>query len=810
MSGIISLNAQDYQNSAQFLKEFRQAQEALPRETVYLQTDRDWYYFGDRIWFSAFAVTGGYNLLSDISTVLYVELIEPDGNVAERVAVELTGGRGSGSINFENAKKSTGDYQLRAFTRWGKQFGESYIFSKNIEVLSDKEVKSKNEAKAVTDVQFLPEGGDLIDGISSRVAFKAIGSDGLGVAVDGIIYDDTGKQVAEISSEHLGMGLVELRAESGRSYYAVINENRYELPQVLDEGVRLQVNQDENDFKISIKASPEFDNNTYMLFAHVRGLVFHASLAEVKEGNMDLNIEKEKFPSGIVHFVLMKGKKPVSERLAFNKNVIDEVELNIITDEEEYTEREGATLELQFEDLKTEELSATASISIFDDNIQNYDYNRKNIVSELYLGSEINGYIEQPGYYFRDEPDADRYLDILLMSQGWRAFNMNDPITLEDAKYLNSPERGFNLTGRVGSLWTNKPLQNASVYVVIGDQNGTPRVATTNSDGIFVIDNLSVYGEKYVQIRANNADGNDRLQMEVIDQFEGFDESVGSVKQDLISYTPVLEEDFGESNEEVNSQALSELSERSATVLNSSEEFLDVQMSGELDEVEVVGKSISQSAVDKVFSDLGGAGTRIDLDERKVLRDLSMDQVLNQLPGVRVNLSENTILLNRSIGSLQSGPSPPLIIMDGMEVDFNTVRYLNTADVKTITVSQSPADLAILGSRAGGGAIIIETRTGAEYAGGLGANRGNESTFVKGYQEPARFYAPKYGVNVPRDLETPDKRVTLYWNPKVQVTEAGIQLRYWMNDVPSRYRIVVEGITENGEPFYSTETIRLR
>lgn len=806
--GNIPVQAQDSQKSARFLKEFRQAQEALPRETVYLHTDRDWYYFGDRIWFSAYTVTGGYNLLSDISTVLYVELIQPDGKIAGRTAIELTGGRGSGSINFEDAKRKSGDFQLRAYTRWGKQFGESYTFTKNIKVLTDKEHKNDPDLDGIADLQFLPEGGKLISGIETRIAFKAIGEDGLGREVRGVIYNSSGDEVGDLVSEHLGMGVITIKPESGTGYYAMVEDRRFELPEITSRGARLQIDQQEEEFKIDVEASDEYSDITYLLFAHVRGLVYHAELVELDQGAFYSAILKDKFPSGIVHFVLMRGDKPVSERLVFNKNIIDEQEVDIRTDKQEYVARDAGILELSFSDLNTEGLSASASVSIFDDNIQRYDPYRQNIRTQFFLSSEIKGYIEQPGYYFSDQPDADRYLDILLMTQGWRAYDMNDPITLEDARKLSSPERGFTVVGRVGSLWTNKPLQNASAYVVIGDQNGLPRVATTNSDGIFVIENISVYGEKYVRVKANNADGNDRLQLEILDQFEGFEKEINAVKQDLISYSPDSK-GLAVRGEEIDPLEVKDLSDRSSEVLKYTEEFVNVQMSGELDEIEVVGKSISQSSIDKLFSDLGGAGTRIDMDDRKVLRDLSMDQVLNQLPGVRVDQVNNTITLNRTIESFSSGPVSPLLFLDGMQVDYNTIRFLNTMDVKTITVSSSPADLAVLGSNAAGGAIIIETRTGSETSGGLGADRGNESSFIIGYQEPTNFYAPKYGVNVPKDNETPDKRVTLYWNPKVQITEAGIQLKYWMNDLPSRYRIVVEGITENGDPFYSTKTIRL-
>ena len=72
------------------------------------------------------------------------------------------------------------------------------------------------------DVQFFPEGGDLINGIKSQVAFKAIKPDGLGIDVKGSIIDNAGAVVATITTQHLGMGVFNLLPEAGKIYKAAI------------------------------------------------------------------------------------------------------------------------------------------------------------------------------------------------------------------------------------------------------------------------------------------------------------------------------------------------------------------------------------------------------------------------------------------------------------------------------------------------------------------------------------------------------------------------------------------------------------
>ncbi|MGH7238150.1 MAG: hypothetical protein ACREGF_06455, partial [Candidatus Saccharimonadales bacterium] len=73
-----------------------------------------------------------------------------------------------------------------------------------------------------TDVQFFPEGGSLVNGNDTKIAFKAVGADGLGTDVKGFVVDDLGKQVAVFASSHLGMGEFNLKPGNGGTYKAKI------------------------------------------------------------------------------------------------------------------------------------------------------------------------------------------------------------------------------------------------------------------------------------------------------------------------------------------------------------------------------------------------------------------------------------------------------------------------------------------------------------------------------------------------------------------------------------------------------------
>ena len=171
----------------------------FPQEKVYLHFDNTAYFRGETIWFSAYVVRADRQQLSDMSRVLYVELLDPTGEVVEERKLRLADGRGSGSIKLDRLLTS-GFYEVRAYTRYMLNWDTSWAFSRVLPVFNSpgragdysraeiaapvwrKRLPSSREgdtlsAKAVN-VSFHPEGGRLVQGLPSRVAFSVTDGDG--------------------------------------------------------------------------------------------------------------------------------------------------------------------------------------------------------------------------------------------------------------------------------------------------------------------------------------------------------------------------------------------------------------------------------------------------------------------------------------------------------------------------------------------------------------------------------------------------------------------------------------------------------
>ncbi|MDX1590852.1 MAG: hypothetical protein R3283_02750 [Balneolaceae bacterium] len=796
------------QQSIEFVQQFREIQNDFTRERIYLHTDRNWYVHGDRIWLSAYITAGSLYRPSAISSVLYVELFDPEGSLVERVQLRIESGRATGSITFNNTDPRSGTYRLRAYTAWAKNFGDSYIHESDIAVLSeDGQENIADDESQSPDLQFFAEGGPFIAGLPQRIAFKAIGSDGLSRSVSGWLYTQDRSDSVRFESEFNGMGVIEewVSDEAGAFAIAEIDGEtiRETLPEPVSSGSYLNVDKNETNFLVSIQSNnSQAQSAQLLLFAHVRGEIYYASMVLMQEGIGNTTIPFDQFPTGIVHFTLLDTDGiPVSERLAFNKNSLDNVDTELQLDEDSYGLRDEAALTLVVADGENVLVPAETSLSVFDDTYANYRQYSTDIRSRLYLETEIRGHIEDPGYYFSNEPNADKYLDNLLLSQGWRSYDMQSVSDRSDINLFSLPEEGFSLTGTIKSGFRGRPLENATVAFSLENREGDMDIVTTGPDGKFMISGIDVEGAASFTLRANNENGSDRVQIELDNQFSNLENSISPPRRNLVELY-FNESDTGtESTPQI--AELDNLTERSRDARVRTDQFLEAQLYGELDEITVTAESERVDEQEQTRRIANRPSQRIDLDEKDNLSVLPIEIILNQIPGVSViekKIEINTGFMNFGGTSLP----PPLILVDDVQTDVSFLLNMSPADIKTINVFRRAVELASFGVSGTGGVISVRTRRGD--AGYAENERGTITGRLRGYQQPVQFYSPQYGVTVPRDIEEPDNRITLHWEGDLSIPETGGTLRFWTNDVPSRYRIVLQGITENGIPFSATRT----
>lgn len=69
------------------------------------------------------------------------------------------------------------------------------------------------------------------------------------------------------------------------------------------------------------------------------------------------------------------------------------------------------------------------------------------------------------------------------------------------------------------------------------------------------------------------------------------------------------------------------------------------------------------------------------------------------------------------------------------------------------------------------------------------------------------FYSPQYATQKQKDNRIPDYRSLLYWNPHINFeVNKSLKRSFFTSDIKGKYKIVINGITESGQPLYA-ETV---
>jgi len=364
-------------------------------EKAYLQFDKPYYAASDTIYFKAYITTGAQHKLSGLSGILYIELINPENVVGQSIILPVTAGVTWGDLALADTLKG-GEYRVRAYTNWMRNEGDSSFFEKSIQ----------KAAKSKIDVQFLPEGGSLIAGNYSKVAFKAIGPEGLGTDIKGTITDDAGAEVCTFESTHLGMGEFNIVPEAGKIYKANISYAdgkiaTIELPKAVNTGYTINLNNaDPDSIKVRVTGSSGSPIDKLSLIAQSGGTVYYA--AENQSGNKFFTaaIPKRKFPTGIVQFTLFSQTgEPLNERLAFINNN-DRLKLDLQA-KENYKPRQKVKLEIVAKDKNNSPVTGSFSVSITDETkVPVNEVSECSILPAILLTPDLKGTIEEPNYYF--------------------------------------------------------------------------------------------------------------------------------------------------------------------------------------------------------------------------------------------------------------------------------------------------------------------------------------------------------------------------------------------------------------------------
>ncbi|TCC93397.1 TonB-dependent receptor [Pedobacter frigiditerrae] len=630
------------------------------------------------------------------------------------------------------------------------------------------------------DVQFFPEGGGLVEGLPTKVAIKAVNSNGLGQDITGKIIDNEGTEILSFETTYLGMGSLILNPLPGKIYSAKVkfangNEKTIPLPKPAPSGYVLSVNNtDTSKIAVKVYLSPDLINKGELsLVGQHNGSVYFSTRIPTGKQLVSVSIPKNEFPSGIVQITLFSPENlPVCERLAFINNAIDKIDVNVQNLNANYGKRANVSADLMATNVG-KPLQGSFSISVTNTAAVTPDLeNESNILTSLLLTSDLVGYVEKPNHYFLDNTMKTRIeLDNLLLTQGWRKINWKNVASGQFPAITYQPEKGMNISGTITK--GGKPVANGKVALF------------SNSGGFFATDTVSdangrfnfkdiIFGDSVkfiVQARTSKENKNVEINLDVQPaQIVTVNKNTGDIE---VNVNESMMEYLNQSDKYFNEQVKRGLLNR--TIL--------------LDEVKIVEKKNPAPN----SSNLNGAGRA---DFIVTAKDLETAFSLSQY--IQGRIAGVTVTNGQAFSMRAGGRSPMAIVLDGMNMggEFN-MDDIPVNDIESVEVLKPGANTAIYGSNGGSGVLVITTKRGA----GTESNYNRYSPGIvtyspKGYYPMREFYSPKYTATPD---PKPDFRSTVYWNPHLVTDPTGkANLNYFNTDQAGTYRIVIEGIDVEG------------
>jgi len=636
------------------------------------------------------------------------------------------------------------------------------------------------------DVQFFPEGGYLVNNLPCKVAFKAVGNDGLGKAINGIVVDNSNHEVSKIATLHLGMGTFILVPEAGKTYQVRIafedgSQNTVALPKALDQGYVMIVNgnipDDPDHVAVRIMASQALVGNEINLFAQSGGSVCFAAKNKMENGSLSLKIPKDRFPSGVAQFTLLNAAgNAINERVIFI-NRPDGLNLAVTSNLQTYAPRAKVSLQVAAHADGDKPVMSSLSAAVIDESqVPVNESDEVTILSSMLLSSDIKGYIEKPNYYFTGSSQQVKdELDVLMLTQGYRRFEWKQVMNDKFDPVVYQPELSLQISGTV-KTYKEKPVANSKVLLFNMGGGAFSLDTVTDAKGHFVFNNLVFRDSAKFLVQARTE--KDKRNVDI---------TPDDTNDQIVTYnknTPDIEVNVNNSIKSylVNNNKLYEQEVKYGLSKHSIM----------LKEVVIKDKKILVPH----SSNLRGAGnadfimTSAELDK---MNDPSLAFILQSrlmgvefYKGVPYPLRRMSLTLSR----------PVAIFVDGMPADST---YLNDAIPSQISSIEylRASSAGVYGAIGGGGVIVVNTKNGSEYMGPV-VKPGIITYSPKGYYLARTFYSPQY--DDPKTNATlADLRSTIYWNPNVITDKDGKAAIEFLNaGTKGTYRIVVEGIDNDG------------
>lgn len=501
-----------------------------PREKVYLHLDNNAYVEGETMWFKAYVVRTSTLQPSGLSRVLYVDLLNAWGQLADRRLLRIDSlGQAHGEFDLELPVRS-GYYEVRAYTREMLNWGTEACFSRVVPVFKRPKRDSKKlrpedlgpgllsvatpdstltlpewaqrpqpaEPEGGYALTFYPEGGNRVAGLPQRVAFRLTDAQGRPLHDTLRLCRADGTEFMRLVGGHEGMGRVLLPADFGSGFAAVgtgRKEQRFALPDPApQEAFAMTANPAEGGVEVILAGRDEAHGG------HPDGLLGLAVFCREQACFFDtltlgaepvsLLVPDETLHGGVNRIELFdQTGRSLCRRLVWHDAPERSLQLSVRQNQASYGAFSPVALELELTDGNGQPVQTNFSLAVHDNGGKLTATPADGAATDLLLSSELKGYVHDPDYYFSGT-DRQRQtdLDLLLMVQGWTANTFETMCGRDTFRLLQPIEENLTLNGVVyedNNRQTPRADLDLSLKMYTRDGGALDAQARTDEDGRF-------------------------------------------------------------------------------------------------------------------------------------------------------------------------------------------------------------------------------------------------------------------------------------------------------------------------------------
>ena len=758
-----------------FLKYFE-----LPRETVFLHTNKSTYITNEEIWFKGYVYDRHNSKPFQQSSTIHLGLYNHEGNQLKKFHFRVKDGFFKGNIEVDSVFTS-GTYYLRASTNWMKNFKEDDSYLQKIVILNEEPLK-KPVAATGYDIQFLPEGGNFIEDAPNVMGVKVTDSNGYGVKiVEGSVFDMNNAQVARFSTSIFGLGKFNFNPKAGMAYVANLkfsdgSMQTVEIQKAENRGVSFSVkNVDKDRLIISLTTNnatkESIQEEPFYLLIHRDG---HANRIPVTFPKNKLFVSKilnkDILNKGMNILTLFDANgKPIAERLVFNYADLLDRKLNV---NKLVVEGDSIKIQLKLQEPFKDLLNLSVSV-LPEKTISNN--NQNSIYSAFYLKPYVRGFIENPRYYFKDVTEKkENDLDLLLMTQGWSKYDWND-IFRGPPRQFYEFENGIDLEGTIYSKGVTSEEK-----LLVSFPDGRSRYLDILDNRFLIQKNFPVKGETldFTLIVKNGKLAKPNI---------GLNMKLGTIPDEMDAIW----------KEKV------EFEDENSFKINNAPDLISSDNTISLNEVTVVEDKIKTTVVKNSLIPKYVANRMTEVSESlefqlPYVTDIIRSRGYNVMEGLEFSSITRVLIrsiLPSSFSAANTYPVPIIYLDNARLPNFDILYKMPTSEIESFMIDKNGS---WEGARGAGGVIRIYTRRlPRDYNDQYGKD---ENVFKyelkKGFEPVKKFYTPKYTSYLSNEFENFG---TIHWVPELKTDENGVGTFKILNTLQTNVTFFVEGMSAEGD-----------